>query len=790
MGLETNIFPIVNLSDLSSAYRLYRIRGLHPEQSEYYQNCQTLKRRLSFAFGSPVTIIDHHDKPHLVLRDDAPEPVSPYPLVRTSVYFEEVPGTMQLDYTVRSPQCDEICLRFLQFMLQAPLSSYLELWRPGAGRPFFEKTPVDEINTIERYRGFVVRAVVMPDGGLGLCVDVRHAYISRRPLSPHLSSDEFRRWKGKHCIYHFDHQWYDIQLTALSDLTVTELLIPRNSGRMPLLEWVVTASAKPIPTELAALPHDAAVVHYINNQGASRSAPAGLCYPVFDNHDPKVHRHHAKTILEPYQRRALIHHFVSRYLQTLRFGNTIVRVSAKPVRVPQHMFPLPDFQFGGARVLSVRGTPGAQRVSLETIGKMRLALLSDNEAGFYVTDPLDRQYFFLPQSVAESYGPRFLSDLRRMVTQLFPCGGGYDPIVVPYNDRGPKTFVEQGNAILAAASTARTKPGYSVVMIHHTTDRRIREHDQLAAMVIRELRQYDLYAAVMHSAVGYECYELVRGSDGRPCYRPRADKRGKLRGYLRNVALNKVLLTNERWPFVLATPLHADVTIGIDVKQHTAGFTIVGRHGHQIRTMCSTSRQKEQLLAEQVQKYLVEILRAEAKAQSELIQTIVLHRDGRTWQSEREGARQALDFLKAEGTVAADATLTMLEIVKSSPALLRLFEVVESDERRSWVENPQVGCFHIANGADGYICSTGRAFPHPGTVQPLHVRHREGPLPLKQCLEDLYYLTALAWTRPEDCTRYPITIKLNDRRLGEDASEYDTDALEFKAFSAREPRYE
>jgi hypothetical protein len=786
MGLETNLFPIINLDDLSSACRLYRIRGLLPDQSEYYQNCQTLKRRLSFALGSPVTIIDHGGRPHLVLRDDAPEPVSPYPLVRTTVYFERVPGTMYLDYTVRSHRCDEIRLRFLQFMLQAPLSSHVELWRPGAGRPFFEKAPVDDIDAVERYRGFVVRAAVLPSGGLGLCVDVRHTYVSRLPLPAHLSPDEFRRWKGKHCIYHFGCQWYDIQLTALSDLTATELLIPRNGRQIPLREWVVNASAKPIPAELAALPPDAAVVHYINNQGESRSAPAGLCYPVYDNQDPKVHRYHARAILEPYQRRTLIHHFVRRYLQTLRVGNTMIRVSAKPVCVPQRMFPLPDYQFGGSRVLSVRGTPGAQQVSLDAVGKTRLALLSDSDAGFYVTDPLDRQYFFLPQSVADSYGPRFLSDLRRTVTQLFPYGGGYDPIVVPYNDRGPRTFVEQGNAILTAASTACTRPGYSVVMVHHTTDRRIRQHDQLAAMVIRELRQYDLYAAVMHSAVGQECYELARGGDGRPCYRPRTDKRGKLRGYLRNVALNKVLLTNERWPFVLATPLHADVTVGVDVKQHTAGFTIVGRHGHQIRTMCSTSRQKEQLLADQVKKYLVEILRAEAKAQSELIQTIVLHRDGRVWQSEREGARQALDFLRIEGIVAPDATLTILEIAKSSPALLRLFEVVEGDERRAWVENPQVGCFH-ADGTDGYICSTGRAFPHPGTVRPLHVRHVEGPLPLQQCLEDLYYLTALAWTRPEDCTRYPITIKLNDRRLGEDASEYDTDALEFKAFSTGEP---
>ena len=85
--------------------------------------------------------------------------------------------------------------------------------------------------------------------------------------------------------------------------------------------------------------------------------------------------------------------------------------------------------------------------------------------------------------------------------------------------------------------------------------------------------------------------------------------------------------------------------------------------------------------------------------------------------------------------------------------------------------------YHLVDGSEAYLCATGRAFQRPGTVNPLHVRFVEGPLPFLKCLEDLYALTTLAWTRPEDCTRDPITIKLNDRRLGEDAGDYDSDAL-------------
>jgi argonaute-like protein implicated in RNA metabolism and viral defense len=371
-----------------------------------------------------------------------------------------------------------------------------------------------------------------------------------------------------------------------------------------------------------------------------------------------------------------------------------------------------------------------------------------------------------------------------ILADLFPQEYPYDPIVVTYNDRAPRTFVDQGSAILKAAQEQCRRPGYALVMIHETRRSRIREHDQLAAMVIRELRKLDVYAAVNHSTTPRECYQIVQQGNHPPRYLPRESTKGKLSGYLRNVALNKVLLTSERWPFVLATPLHADITIGIDVKQNTAGFTVVAARGTIIRTHCSESSQRERLLASQVKKNLVDLVMKEQEVLPGRIHHIVLHRDGRVWDSEREGARQALEALLDRGVVEADATMTILEIAKSSLVPVRFFEVTNGDRGRTWIENPQVGTYHILDGRDGYLCATGRAFPRHGTVQPLHVRYIEGGLPFEACLEDLYYLTALAWTRPEDCTRYPITLKLTDRRLGEDATEYDADALEFEESNA------
>ena len=314
-------------------------------------------------------------------------------------------------------------------------------------------------------------------------------------------------------------------------------------------------------------------------------------------------------------------------------------------------------------------------------------------------------------------------------------------------------------------------------MIHDPIDRQLRKSDQLAAYAVRALRRdCDITAAVIHTATGTECYE--QPPHGSLAYRPRADKRGKLDGYLRNVALNKVLLTNEKWPFVLAQKMHADLTIGVDVKSHFAGFIAVGKGGAYISaTQGMECRQPEQVSDAEFRKLMVATVQEYVRATGDLARTIVIHRDGRMFESELRGAKAAFDYLCAEGLLAPNAAFSCLEIGKTSLTSLRLFDISRNGNPKPFVRNPQVGDYFISSAEEGYICATGRAFPRDGTVCPLHVRKIFGAMSLEQLLEDVYWLTTLTWTRPEDCTRYPITIKLNDRRLFEDAGEFDENAI-------------
>lgn len=778
-ALETNIYPILNLHDFSAQYRLYKIRGLQKEQSEYYQNRQILISRISYTLRTPATIIESGDDSYLVLRADAGTPPSPFPLVRLNVYLDASDQLRDLNFSQLTSDTAQIATRFLQFMLQAPLSAHHSLWQPGAGRPFFEKASSHTALGVTKYTGFVVRVVPITGGGLGLCVDLAHKYVRSHPLPAHLTRPEFRPYKGKHCIYHYGHRWYEIQLREFADVTVTEYKIGENGAQSSLLEFIARESQKPISPELAQLPTDASVVLYSTNQGQMRAAPAALCYPVLDSSDTaKSNRPNA--LLKPHERRSGVQRFVDRYLRALRFSTMSLQIGNEPLCIAQKMFLLPDYEFGNSCIVSVRGTPNTQQVSLDNIGRTRLSNLRDKGAGFYVRDPLQRQYIVLPQSVYDSFGRALVNDLTAAVNDLFPQDRPYEPIVTTYNDRVQQTFVEQGNAILQSVTQQCTKSGFAVVMIHDMQDRKVRQHDQLAAMVIRKLRELDIFAAVIHSATGRECYQLVSRDDGSRQYIGRNEKRGKLSGYIRNVALNKVLLTNERWPFVLATPLSADLTVGIDVKQHTAGFTVVNGKGNCIRTIVRDSNQKEQLLTQQVRKLLVEVVTKEASTDAYQLplRSIVVHRDGILWPSERQGIHRAIDDLKKAGILTEDASHAIIEIPKSSPAPVRLYDISKINGR-DWVQNPEIGTYFILDAQNAYLCATGRAFPRHGTVQPVHVRYVEGTVPLEMCLQDVYFLTALAWTRPDDCAKDPITIKLTDRRLGEDAGTFDVDALEY-----------
>ena len=139
-NMETNIFPILNLQDLNFVYDTYKVRNLRREQDEYFQNCDALARDLSFKLSAPVQRIERGGDLFLIIPSDVVGVPEKFSLVRTQVYLEKTASGCELDFLVRNPENDAICLRVIQFLLQAPLRNDKRLWQPAAGMPFFENT--------------------------------------------------------------------------------------------------------------------------------------------------------------------------------------------------------------------------------------------------------------------------------------------------------------------------------------------------------------------------------------------------------------------------------------------------------------------------------------------------------------------------------------------------------------------------------------------------------------------------------------------------------------------------
>lgn len=498
-----------------------------------------------------------------------------------------------------------------------------------------------------------------------------------------------------------------------------------------------------------------------------------------DTHGELGARHQPQTTIEPDERSRLIQDVVTRFLRSIKFAGATLGVSHRPARATGRSFNLLTLGFGNGMKLSMDSSNGFMR-GIREYAHNRLALLDDRRAGFFEQSPLARQHFVVPKSIYNSSGPQFLANLKMQMASLYPNPAGYEPEVIVYDDlTGSRDFVAQSRAIKGALEQARVNPGFALVMVHRY-DRRTRSADQLAAWIVKDLNnRFQITASVIHTDMIRSGY-VARTRNGETQYVIDDSQRKRMAGYLRNVAINKVLLTNGKWPFVLDTRLHADVVIGIDVKNSTAAFTLIGDGGKIIRFATSPSRQKEQLLKNQVCQYVEELIRKERRSFAAAPKRVVIHRDGRAWPSEIAGILDACAHLAAEGSIDPQWQLTVVNISKTSAAPLRMFSVYPArNGQGTSVENPVVGSWIGIGNDEGFVCTTGKPFCIPGTANPLHIRRVHGEMTIQHCLEDVFALSCLTWGQPEGTMRLPMSIKLCDRSLFDEATDVNEDEIAF-----------
>lgn len=783
-----NVYPIENLSKLSCEYRLYRVKGLSPLSPEYEKNRQKLVDMMSRMTHSPCATYQEEGQLYIAQQTGYQELPRNATLVRAQAILEPVEGTRRLDFGTLTDADIHIVIRFLEFSLKGPLFSLPQLWQPEAGRPFYHKTPDSGFAAPDAYlyKGFSFRLVPLPSGKIGVSVDTSSKYVSKSYLSAKISADQFHHIKGKRAVYEFGNRWYEIGIEGMEELSVSDITVRGQS----LFDYVHNNTAGSKSRQLMAMPRDCSVLVYYTKMGEPMRVPSSLCRLTFHTKHRSVKPFHKRTIRRPDVKNQEIEFVVTKYLTGLKFSG--VEISLGPgIRTKTKRFPLPDLLYGNGSILSVDGRANAVKCAVHEIGEMKKKLLSSTAAGFYITKPLHRQYLILPKSVHQSYGKAFLKDLQYNFAELYGNNSRstYEPVVLEYDDSVNQSIPSLGRAILKPLQDGFAFSGNAVVMI--PTLAHGNKEDELANLVMRELRNRHIIASVIHKESTMRKYEEYVGSDGKRFWAKTKDPKGRgmLNGYLYNVVLNKILIPNACYPFMLAKRLHGDLIVGIDVKNHTAGFTFIHGDGRNLRFFSSSSQQSEQLSRDHIKGKLCQFVRDEQSLfPTKNLKKFVVHRDGRAYPEEIEGVKDALDVLAKEGRIAQDYELTVVEIRKTSSQSIRFFEsVAEEGSQRDIITNPVVGTYEIY-GNDAHVATTGLPYNYPGTARPLHMHKVYGPMDMEDVAQDVFDLSNLTWTKVDTCSRVPLSIKMTDMRLKDIAGDYPKDELSFEI--AQEMQYD
>jgi hypothetical protein len=754
-----NLFPIANQGRLRMAYRLLEVRGLPPGE-HYDKNLRRLVKAICYEIRQPVALVRHDGVHSLAIPADAPLPAPEQPLMPHVATLLPRQGTHRLDFGRLDRETAPIAIAFLQMALRTPLWQRRDLW--GNGRASYRKQALnaeEADSCVDVYPGFVWSVVVTGEGRLFLAVDSVVRYVDRLWLSERLQGDHAYRYLHRHCLYHFGHQWYVVQLLGLTGLSIAEQRFVPEGATQPVDVFTHTRERwqeSPPPWVSQLDPASPAILYRYPGNERERYGALALCKLTLSSADAQAAGLHRQTTWEPAPRLQYLCAVVARYFQRAQLGGQPIDVATTPLEIERRVFAVPPLRFGQGQILSV----GAGDVPLDQLGRRRLRLALDPHVGPLDADPFDAQYLLLPQSLPRPINEDFA---RRFVEAMQQVSGRPEYRVqrVLYDDRGATSLYRQVRAIQRAVAHSGVRRGYALLVLPERAARDL--HNYIKRALWPDLQ----FQCAMASKIrGY--YARHSGHAG---VRPAPERLGKLTSYVRHCAFG-MLVVNRKWAWALAKPLHYDVYVGIDVLNRMAGFTFLYNQGQQIFFRDYPCKQKERLTTPQLREILVEHLRQDLQALGVRPRSLVIHRDGRTFTSELHGLHAAVQTLRGEGVLPADVLVGVVDIRKTTADHWRLLE----GEELPAVHNPTVGSRFVVGPREGIVCTTGRPFRFPGTAKPLAAVIVEGGLDIERVLEDIFALSQLVFTAPDKCMRLPLTIKLAHDFLEPIAGEADEEA--------------
>ena len=765
MDYNLNLFPLSNVEGLVRTFRLLEVTNLLATE-QFAENVERLVTLVAKEIRAPVCAYRDDGKTYLATTADPEGVKRDWPLVPQVAILKPDPRNYTLQYNDLRGEHARIGLNLLRFAFRTGLSNHAELWSDNASafynrEAFNQRSP----DAIDLYDGFTFRLHLI-GGHVYVAVDPRITYIDRLSLLDHLQAGQrFEDTQFGHYLYRFGSQWYRVQVMGLTERTIAEQQFFHEilQQQFDVYTYTTTKVRSPhLPLIQNLSPGSPAIIYRYPNTKKDLSGAAALCFKTFQTSAPEVKPFHTQAIVPPHRRLAQSQRIVEQYFRNLWFNDDQITVVPKPLRENVSVFAVPDLAFGGGKVLHIRRDSGDQGTALSDLGKGRMELLLDKSVEPITRSGPKKQFLFVPETLDRSIAEKLKSEFMVRMEQLL--GDTYNIAIVLYKDRGTKTLAQHVKAIQTAVTDNKIEYGSALLILPEGAASDL--HNYIKRVLNDTL---NVQCALASSIKRY----FVLNADRKGYHIPDSNM-GKFVSYTRYTALG-MLLVNRTWPFAVHNPLYYDVYIGIDILNHTAGFTYVFNGGKDCYFRWADSKRPEKLTKKMMSSVLVEDLAKYLRSLNIRPRSIIIHRDGRSYTEEHEGLKAAVRQLQKDGLVDQTIVTGFVEIQKTSMLRLRLY-------RRSgqMVYNPNMGAYYVLDDRQGIVCNTGEPFRIPGTVNPLHVTLATDGLRIDHVLEDVFALAQLAWTAPDKSSRYPITTKLGDTFLRPIASMSDDEAAQYE----------
>jgi hypothetical protein len=558
----------------------------------------------------------------------------------------------------------------------------------------------------------------------------------------------------RHMLYHFGNRLYPVQLLSVTGKNIDEQkFTPQNAEPTTVYEYTMKNTGAHPPQWITTLNPSTPAITYRNPGNEQRRyGAAALCKLLLKTDDAATRNFHSLSILRPDKRMERTQSVIRRYLHKGMFNGTLIKISDSPLEKNRKAFPVPAQLFGQGKVLDVK----KNGIPLSDLGKTRLRFLQNPSIGGLITRGFNAQYLLAPSSLKRAIVEDFKDRFEKAVHEFFH--GPYSMELILFDDTKARTLKEQSDSIINKCIDSDLH-GYGVLVLPRT-----------AQPDLHNFVKRTLWNKVQFQCVSAEnlsnFYQLTIKND----FKVKTDLESRYSSYLRFTALG-LLIVNRKWLWALNDALYYDVYIGLDVLNNHAAFTFLYDNGKECFTQIDKSKQKEKLIASQMKMIIYDNLikvAKDLKKQNKAFQSVILHRDGRTFFSEWKGFKAAIDQLQNEQILPRDIVTGIVEVHKTSSFGFRL---MSRDNDR--VNNPVIGSWETLNEREGIVCTTGDPFPLRGTANPLYVIIPHGNPVIEKILHDIFALSQLCWATPGGCSKLPIDLKISDELLKPVASDAD-----------------